>query len=165
MDGFCYFSSICYFHLFQQDFSKLENLILGTMYSRDVTPFKKHDFFFSQVERGFSESGSQVYILGSETDGLLLRNVLPHRALEKGCVWAYLSCCPDRGLTLHIFPRACQRRVSIRPNIPFGVLSHKGTEIEISVYLCYIQKISLSKFSSKKQGKGMGGYRACTDLA
>lgn len=36
----CYFSSICYFHLFQLDFSKLEDLILGTMYSINVIPFE-----------------------------------------------------------------------------------------------------------------------------
>ena len=62
LESFCYFSSICYFHLFQLDFSKLEDLILGMIYSRDVTPFKKNDcfcfFFLSNLEKHIMGPGA-----------------------------------------------------------------------------------------------------------
>lgn len=87
-DGFCYFSPICYFHLFQLDFSNGEDLILGTMYSRDVTPFKKSEQrCVFQPGRVFSGSGSRVCLLGLEIKSSVQKGATraPYLAQGWGC--------------------------------------------------------------------------------
>ncbi|KAI5193894.1 Transient Receptor Potential Cation Channel Subfamily M Member 5 [Manis pentadactyla] len=80
-------------------FSKLEELILGTMYSRDVTPFKKNNFFFPTRKTIFWVQESSIF-LGSEISSLVFRSMLPEpppeRQEEGGCLAVFMLPQEDR---------------------------------------------------------------------
>lgn len=112
-------------------FSKLEELILGTMYSRDVTPFKKNNFFFPTRKIIFWVQESSIF-LGSEISSLVFRSMLPESTPERQeeGVGPAVVLLPQVRVSLRTFlSRAHQvplRKGFHQPNMPSCVLAAGG---------------------------------------